>query len=106
MSIANGYLNGSVQWMAAAIAGFTLGRKRVPVMALVGCTALLTLLQLGKVEYRSIYWEGSQAVTRPMWVSLADRYSFWFGAGLSNLWCYESTGETSRNSMANVLNPS
>ena len=68
MSIANGFLNGSVQWIGAAIAGFTLGRNRVPVVAvLVGCTILLTLLQLGKGEYGATYWEGGQGVPpRPM----------------------------------------
>jgi hypothetical protein len=91
LNLAAGYLNGPVQWMAAALLGFTLGRKRVPVVALLFCVALLTLLQLGKTEYRREYWGIRQSYVTHR-VNVVESFSTWLGAGWKNLWSQESAG--------------
>jgi hypothetical protein len=91
LNFAAGYLNGPVQWLAAAMMGFVLGRKQVPVLALVCCIALLSLLQLGKKEYRKEFWgERQNYVVKN--VGVVESYSVWLGAGWKNLWRDERDG--------------
>ncbi len=92
LTFASGYLNGAVQSLLSALLGFTLGRKRAPVMTLIFCTSILVILQLGKTEYRAIYWSNKQAAIDPNG-SVLQRYSVWLGAGWKNLWSHEGHGE-------------
>jgi hypothetical protein len=92
LNIAGGYLNGAVQWFLAVIVGFTLGRKRVPVFAVVLCLAILTLLQAGKGEFRKEYW-GKNMNGIGHGVNVVEAYSTWLGAGWSNLWRDDSSSE-------------
>lgn len=103
LNLAAGYLNGPVQWMAAALLGFTLGRKRVPVATIVVCALLLTLLQLGKAEYRRKYWGKRQNYVTHR-VNVVESFSTWLGAGWDNLWRDDSRGGAKQASLAERAN--
>jgi hypothetical protein len=93
LELTSGYLNGPAQLLAVGILGFVLGRKQVPVIAIVLSITLLTILQLGKGDYRNSYWRGRGAESGG---SVFDRYSVWLGAGWRNLTGGDSSieGET------------
>jgi hypothetical protein len=97
LNFASGFLNGAGQWLAAALLGFTLGRKRVPVKTLVFCTALLAILQLGKADYRKIYWSRQNQGNVAPNSGLLERYTFWLSAGWKNSWHSESTSAGDTN---------
>jgi hypothetical protein len=91
LSFAAGYLNGPVQWLEAAILGFVMGRKQFPVVAIVFCLTLLTLLQLGKSEYRGETW-GTRQNYASRSVGVVKGYTIWLEAGWNNLWRDDSIG--------------
>lgn len=85
LNFASGFLNGAVQWLGAALLAFTLGRKRVPVGAIVVCVLLLDFLQLGKGDFRDAYWGENQNYSNKR-IGLIDGYTTWLEASWRNLW--------------------
>ncbi len=84
LSFASGFLNGGAEIMGAALLAFTLGRKRLPVAALLAGAGILGFLQLGKGEFRNTYWADEENFSsRP--VGLSESYVTWLKASWHGL---------------------
>ena len=79
-SFASGTLIFGATILGAALLAFSLGRKRPPVFAILGCLLLLGFLQLGKQEYRDIMNGGSEKEFIEAPTGLTGAYHLWFNA--------------------------
>jgi hypothetical protein len=80
-SFASGSLIYGATVLGAALLAFSLGRKRLPVIAIIASILVLGLLQLGKNDYRSAAFgsgEGEDYVEAPS--GLVQAYRLWLGA--------------------------
>jgi hypothetical protein len=78
-SFASGTLIAGTTVLGAALLAFSLGRKRLPVIAIIGSILLLGMLQLGKTEYRAaITGSGEEYIVAP--TGLTGAYRLWLGA--------------------------
>jgi hypothetical protein len=84
MTLASGFLNGGTQLIGAALLAFALGRKKAPVISMILSALLLTVLQLGKVDYRSAYWGEGQNYSEQR-TGLVKSYTTWFQAAWRNI---------------------
>jgi len=80
----SGFLVGGVFTILIATLGYSMGRKRVPLLPIVACFALISILHAGKGEMRDRYWSPGTnwSSTR---LNPLEVYSFWLSAGCSNL---------------------
>jgi hypothetical protein len=80
-SFASGSLIIGATVLGAALLAFSLGRKRLPVIAIIASILVLGLLQLGKADYRLAAF-GNEAekdyIVTPL--NLIDAYRLWLGA--------------------------
>lgn len=76
-SFVSGFLVGGAYVMGASLLAYTLGRKRVPVFALVFCVLLLGFLHLGKADYRTAARSEATGYTEAP-TSFTAAYSLWF----------------------------
>lgn len=95
-NFANGFLQGNAQTMGAAVLTYTLGRKRVPFTGIAIGLVILTVLQLGKHEFRDIYW-GDEAKRNKD--NLVEQYEVWLGAGLGHLMSSEDSSSEDTQSV-------
>jgi hypothetical protein len=80
-SFASGSLIYGATVLGAALLAFSLGRKRLPVIAIIASILVLGLLQLGKNDYRSAAFGGGTQedyVEAPS--GLVQAYRLWLGA--------------------------
>ncbi|HEX5397666.1 MAG TPA: hypothetical protein VFY06_01275 [Verrucomicrobiae bacterium] len=84
ISFASGFLITGGLLMMAALMAYTLGRKRLPVLALLSCALVLAFLNLGKVEYRDTYWAEGKNYSEQH-VGLVEGFSTWFQASWHGL---------------------
>jgi hypothetical protein len=76
--LASGWLGPIVGWGVTCGALFLLRRRTFPVVPIALTIALLLFLQVGKGEFRSMYWSSEQADT-----GIVDRVQFWFETAAS-----------------------
>jgi hypothetical protein len=76
--LASGWLGPTVGWGVTCGALFLLRRRTFPVVPIALTIALLLFLQVGKSEFRSVYWSSEQAET-----GMVDRVQFWFETAAS-----------------------
>src|SRR5436190_11656676 len=70
--LASGWLGPTVGWGVTCGALFLLRRRRFPVIPIALTIALILFLQVGKSEFRSMYWGPEQAES-----GLVERVQFW-----------------------------
>ncbi len=103
----NGYLQGNVQTLGVALLAYTLGGKQVPVSAIALSLVMLTILQLGKHEFRASYWNDAANDSENS-VGLVERYETWLGAGWEKMMpgneeTTDSEGLVERASLIQIL---
>ena len=70
--LASGWLGPTVGWGVTCGALFLLRRRKFPVIPIALTIVLILFLQVGKSEFRSMYWSPDQAES-----GLVDRVQFW-----------------------------
>ncbi len=79
-SFASGSLIIGTTILGAALLAYSLGRKRPPVIAIIGSVLLIGMLQLGKEEYRAVMTGGSDTEYVATPTGLTGTYHLWFSA--------------------------
>lgn len=101
LTFANGFLNGGAEMMGAALLAYSLGRKRIPAIAMTLGLIVLAVLQLGKGEYRAKYWvENANYSSQP--VRLVEGYSTWLTAAWHDLTMGKQGGDEHQNILERV----
>src|SRR5207249_10398364 len=77
-ALASGWLVRTVWWGVTCGALFLLRRRTFPVVPIALTVALILFLQVGKSEFRSMYWSSEQTEA-----GIVDRVQFWFETAAS-----------------------
>jgi len=83
MQMSNFFLIGSIISVASALIGYTVGRRRVPWIAIVAALAIFGFLHAGKGEMRERYWTAGGNTVPP--IELPIVFAEWIGAGMREL---------------------
>ena len=97
-----GFLIGGTFTILLASLGYSMGRKRVPLLSMLACFALLSILHAGKAEMRDRYWAPGTNWS-PTRLNPLEVYSFWFPAGCANLFGTGSSALAQRSGVFDRL---
>lgn len=83
-SISSGFLLYATLQASVALVGYSISRKKVPILAMLFSVSILAFLHIGKAEMRAQYWEqGRNYSTQEK--SIWDVYEFWVAASWDRL---------------------
>jgi hypothetical protein len=84
LSLASGFLNGGAILLATFLFALAIGGKEIPVGAAIISFAMLSFLNLGKVDFRQRFWPEDTQGT-PAGIPLAELYSYWIQHSWENM---------------------
>lgn len=91
--ISTGFLVGGGIYLIVALLGYTLARKRIPVLLVAVMAILFQFLHLGKGDMRNEFW-GSESLRTSTGVSrVTEVYEQWIGASWERLWSTDPEDE-------------
>ncbi|MEO0454915.1 MAG: hypothetical protein AAFY98_12390, partial [Verrucomicrobiota bacterium] len=80
-SIASLFLGGAISMLAVGIAGFSLGKRKVPWIWLIMLLPLFSVLHAGKNDMRAKYWGEARAVNTVGFLDYPSFFLEWFDYG-------------------------
>ncbi|MEM6599986.1 MAG: hypothetical protein AAF649_01225 [Verrucomicrobiota bacterium] len=102
-SMASLFLGGAISVMAVAVAGYSLGKRRIPWLLAVVLFPLLSVLHAGKGDMRVKYWGEARAVKTVGFLEYPAFFMEWFEMGYEDLTRKKPSGVAISETEENLL---